>query len=823
MQAAHKAKCESLLDTLDSREVSGFFKGPPETGLPDERLKMIYRTEVPHPRDLLTIRKDLESNKYSSIMAFIEDVNLCFDNAKKFCKKRFKVVYEAAVSLQKLFHAETDKTMKELQSKVMIPPPSNTSHSNPPPEKKRKFSSMSSIAWTKGFETKCKQLIDSLPSWGYPATVSILFPPIDLSCFHDYLIRIEKPMAFSNVKENLRNNRYTHPDQVAADIRIIFSNFFTYNFSPESLKLRTEARYLLLRFEKEWMKLFPSSESTAQPFLKSFLLSMEEMFKIESSLPPFHVAIQNFIDPVNTYYPNREYPSGYLDVIQRPMHVGYIIRKVIQGANSKGAEQKKNKRDSQYYMSAQDVLSDMKLVLQNCLTFSADIALNTDARNILSAFEKSFTFDTSKSNEVIKSSTVTKPHQASLKPKKEDKHVDATLPSSMRNMSIQYLRDSFKRCLDLVKDHYMKPQVAGLNRVHKVSTAGPFLKAVDSLQFPDYYTIIKDPIDLTKIEKKLLNDKYFSGVPNGSSTSGSEFSSAIVGAIISFIKDFELLRNNAHQYNDGLQGIEVRIMADTLLHYFEALLRGELNEWLKGLEGYPKFMEGLINSDLKPFLDRSSTPEALDYIKANRITFSAKVLKSKSTSSQGEPALAAEPSGIVSDLAVPEIVQVVSKGSGKGAKGPRAKGKKEVVAEATLKSSVDSVFNGPPADEGEEAPFLYKDRDYSSWELACIDMLARLKKHEYVDPKRSGCIGNFFLPVVEIFPNIRDDYLNIIKQPMDLSTVENRLLTNGLLDAEDFIEKVLLVFQNAVTYNADHQDSEYAVKLTNKCRHLVGE
>ena len=105
----------------------------------------------------------------------------------------------------------------------------------------------------------------------------------------------------------------------------------------------------------------------------------------------------------------------------------------------------------------------------------------------------------------------------------------------------------------------------------------------------------------------------------------------------------------------------------------------------------------------------------------------------------------------------------------------------------------------------------------------CIDMLARLKKHEYVDPKRSGCIGNFFLPVVEIFPNIRDDYLNIIKQPMDLSTVENRLLTNGLLDAEDFIEKVLLVFQNAVTYNADHHDSEYAVKLTNKCRHLVGE
>ena len=783
----------------------------------------MYRAEIPNPRDLLSIRRELEENKYSSIMAFIEDVNLCFDNAKKFCKKRFKAVYDAAVQLQKLFQAETDKVMRELQSKVLMPsnplptshPPSTTSH----PEKKRKLFTDSPLAWTKGFELKCKQLIDSFSAWGYPATVSILFPPIDLSCFHDYLIRIEKPMSFSVVKENLRSNQYSHPDQVASDIRTIFSNFFTYNFSPESLKLRTEARHLLLRFEKEWIKLFPMSEATAHPFLKTFISAMEDMFKVDSSLPPFHVAIQNFIDPVNTYYPNREYPSGYLDVIQRPMHVGYIIRNVIQGSSFKNSDKKKIKREASNYMSAQEVVADVKLVVQNCLKFSTDPVLNNDARNILMAFEKAFTIDVSKLKDKAKVTAIH--HPVPLKAKKEDKLTEDGLPSSFRNSSVQYLRESFRRCLDLVRDHHLKPKVGGSNR--RIPTAGPFLKAVDSLQFPDYYTIIKDPIDLTKIDKKLTNDKYFLNVPTGSNVSVVQFASNVVTGIMSFIKDFELLRNNAHQYNEGIQGIEVRIMADTLLHYFEAVLRGELNEWMKSLQSYPTFIEHLQKSELKSFLDRSGTADALDYIRDNRITFTTRVSKvsSKVTLSLAEPP-SSEISSTAMDSTAPDIIQVVSKGSGKGAKGPRKAKKESVIQGAPAVADVEGMSHGVHAEEAEEAPFTYKDREYAPWELACIDMLARLKKHEYVDPKRSGCIGNFFLPVVEIFPNIRDDYLSIIKQPMDLSTVENRLLTNGLLDAEDFIEKVLLVFQNAVAYNADHQDSEYAIKLTNKCRHLVG-
>lgn len=65
-----------------------------------------------------------------------------------------------------------------------------------------------------------------------------------------------------------------------------------------------------------------------------------------------------------------------------------------------------------------------------------------------------------------------------------------------------------------------------------------------------------------------------------------------------------------------------------------------------------------------------------------------------------------------------------------------------------------------------------------------------------------------------------EDYLSKIQTPMDLTLVENDLKRGAILDTDSFLEKVLLVFQNAVTYNGSKETS-YAKKLTSRCRHLV--
>ena len=47
------------------------------------------------------------------------------------------------------------------------------------------------------------------------------------------------------------------------------------------------------------------------------------------------------------------------------------------------------------------------------------------------------------------------------------------------------------------------------------------------------------------------------------------------------------------------------------------------------------------------------------------------------------------------------------------------------------------------------------------WEICCETMLKRLGKHEYIDSKRRA--ADFYNPIVEQFPEIANDYLDIIK------------------------------------------------------------
>jgi Bromodomain len=94
-----------MLDAVDEIGGSRFFYGPPEAGLPDDKTKEYPNLEISR----LIIRVDLLDGQYSSIMAFTNDVNLCFENAKKFCQIRYADVYKKAMDLQKAFSVEQQK------------------------------------------------------------------------------------------------------------------------------------------------------------------------------------------------------------------------------------------------------------------------------------------------------------------------------------------------------------------------------------------------------------------------------------------------------------------------------------------------------------------------------------------------------------------------------------------------------------------------------------------------------------------------------------------------------------------------------------------
>lgn len=149
------------------------------------------------------------------------------------------------------------------------------------------------------------------------------------------------------------------------------------------------------------------------------------------------------------------------------------------------------------------------------------------------------------------------------------------------------LRVIFMEALQEVKKHFM---VNKFNSA-RIPTSGPFLKAVDPLKYPDYAAVVPNPMDLTMIEKKIANNRYtasLSTITAGKTTplssvlglrsyssSGAVDPSESTGVVSAGIEaiwaircDFELLRNNAHAYNTGTEGLEVRLMVDALYDIF---------------------------------------------------------------------------------------------------------------------------------------------------------------------------------------------------------------------------------------------------------------
>ncbi|XP_035657880.1 bromodomain adjacent to zinc finger domain protein 2B-like isoform X20 [Branchiostoma floridae] len=86
-----------------------------------------------------------------------------------------------------------------------------------------------------------------------------------------------------------------------------------------------------------------------------------------------------------------------------------------------------------------------------------------------------------------------------------------------------------------------------------------------------------------------------------------------------------------------------------------------------------------------------------------------------------------------------------------------------------------------------------KAKNEASKDLApCRTILPELEKHEDAWP--------FLVPVnTKQFPQ----YRKIIKKPMDLSTIKNKLRDNKYRSREDFAEDVRLIFDNCETFNED--------------------
>ncbi|XP_035641189.1 bromodomain testis-specific protein isoform X5 [Oncorhynchus keta] len=303
----------------------------------------------------------------------------------------------------------------------------------------------------------------------------------------------------------------------------------------------------------------------------------------------------------------------------------------------------------------------------------------------------------------------------------------------------------------------------------------PFRTPVDAvgLHIPDYYTIIKTPMDLSTIKKRLQNNYYCKA--------------------LECIQDFNKLFTNCYVYNRP--GDDIVLMAQALEKIF-----------LQRVAEMPQ-------EETEISAITTKTP-----VKGGRKSSSASVVKLRPQSPVSEVVFQQTVTVIPPEAlhTVPPAAQLSSHIVAKIKKGVK---RKADTTTPTASAPITSCESSPIVD-GSTACKLFSRRGSSRpikpprKDLPDSPQHHQSKKRKLSDQlrfcncilkemftKRHAAYGwPFYKPVDTEALGLRD-YHDIIKQPMDLGTIRKKMDEREYMDAQEFAADFRLMFSNCYKYN----------------------
>jgi hypothetical protein len=472
----------------------------------------------------------------------------------------------------------------------------------------------------------------------------------------------------------------------------------------------------------------------------------------------------------------------------------------------------------------------------------------------------------------------------------------------MQNKVEAWSKKLFKMALEEVRVFFLVNKTNGI-RFHP---AWYFEKAVDSTHFPDYYTIITNPIDLHLMSRRI----------NGYFTAGNP----IELAFQQILSDMELMRNNAHAYNVGAENIEVRICADAVRNFFRYIIRAPLKVVRSfGDDAFNAIV--FASTFMQSFVEEEEDEAVLEYLQVSSYSMVAMMEKNnvlkdvgiknitldlrakieqvtvlgliKGRVAPSLPPVTATPTTQTSKRSSSSKVTTTSKSKAatstrvsSGSARTTSKGKEtsqavddpwdddSIPIAAYNKSSANAFDDDDNEEESfpaprsgkrnrseayhldpdaEEDPFedfapskskkarsstapprqtpmaVVEDvlpiemANRPAWMETAQTIFKAVTKHPYVDFNSKAVIADFFNPVIEQSPQLAEQYLAKIPQPMDLLQIEQMLFVEfSFLDAREFSEYMQLVFQNCVDFNSSSgaEAFDFIQDLVAKSAHL---
>ncbi|XP_070259513.1 bromodomain testis-specific protein [Myotis yumanensis] len=315
-----------------------------------------------------------------------------------------------------------------------------------------------------------------------------------------------------------------------------------------------------------------------------------------------------------------------------------------------------------------------------------------------------------------------------------------------------------------------------LKALWKHSFSWPFLQPVDAvkLQLPDYYTIIKNPMDLSTIKKRLEN-KYY--------VEASEC-----------IEDFRTMFSNCYLYNKP--GDDIVLMAQALENLFkQKLLQMPKEEQVVG--GKERIKKGTQQNVAVSSVKEKQSPKGSEKV------FKPQVSPSVFPESSTSPLNMAQ--GAPPNSTSQTVAQVT--------KGVKRKADTTTPTTSVVKASGEpspalpekKTAKMPPVKESGGKNVLPNSQQQYKVKVTeplrhCSEILKELfaKKHfSYAWP--------FYNPV-DVNALGLHNYYDIVKNPMDLGTIKRKMDNQEYKDAYEFAADVRLMFMNCYRYNPpDHE------------------
>ncbi|EEB13504.1 predicted protein [Pediculus humanus corporis] len=334
--------------------------------LPSRRHYPDYYKEIKNPVSLLQIRNKLKKGEYGTVSEVAGDLNIMFENAKKYNRPESRL-YRDAIKLQKVMQHKVKELLDFDQESESDTDSDNSpiiKKDTSPIAKKRGRKSAAFIrdnpSLRKRFLSICKALTEYTYEDGRQPILMFMEKP-SKKLYPEYYKIIAEPIDLLQIQGNIKAEKYTTEDQLISDLKLMFSN--CRKFNEENSVIYKDANNLEKVLNDKLKELGPLPDVSTTP-KKSAVKAYKPRRKqtqADAKLRSLFETIKEFRDSKGRHLslvfaklPSRiDYPD-YYEVIKKPIDLDKI------GSKLKGG----------HYETLDDLVTDLILMLDNACKFN---------------------------------------------------------------------------------------------------------------------------------------------------------------------------------------------------------------------------------------------------------------------------------------------------------------------------------------------------------------------------------------------------------------------------------------------------------------------